>query len=91
MSDSGMGEDPLIQPRLVRMLKDRPRLIDFGVRQEILDELDVRICRRRSPDEVANRLSEQVSNEVQNATRPVMKNRVKNQVDKLNKNQLRRL
>lgn len=91
MADSGMSDEPLIHPRLVRKLKERPRLIDFGLRKEVLEQLDQELCRRRSPQEVANRLSDRVTDEVTNTTKPVMRKRATKKMDELNRTRLRDL
>lgn len=91
MSDSGMREEPLIQPRLIRMLKDRPRLIDFGLREEVLAELDNQICERRNPQTVAERISDRVSSEVSNTTRPVVRRRVQERMERMNRERLQNL
>lgn len=91
MSDSGARDNPLIQPRFVRILKDRPRLIDFGLRKEVLEELDHQLCARRSPQEIANRISDRVTDEITNTTRPVMRRRAEKKIKELNKDTLRKL
>jgi len=38
MPDGDGSPSPLVKPRVVRVLRDRPRLVDFGLREEALDE-----------------------------------------------------
>lgn len=88
MANNEMRDNPLIQPKLVRMLKQRSRLIDLGIREEVLDQLDNRMCQRRSPRHIAERLSDTVVNEASDATRPVMRDRVEKKVDEINNKML---
>lgn len=49
------NDAPIIQPRIIRKLKNRRRLVDMGFREEFLEELDEVVCEFRRPENVAER------------------------------------
>lgn len=72
--DSGLEDDPpLIEPWLFKMLKDRPRLIDKGYREQACDSMCRAIRERRKPDQVAGRLASSVANNAQKTGAKVTK------------------
>lgn len=91
MSDSGMRDNPLVQPRMVRLLKERPRLINFGIREEVLDQLDGQICKRRSPQHLAERVSDVAIRDTSDAVKPVMRNRIEQKIENMNDEALNNL
>jgi len=91
MPHDGEGQNPLVQPRVVRALKNRPRLVDMGFREEMLDNMEAEIIQRRTTDTVAHRISSEVAESVSNAGKPVVRNRVRDRMDKANEGILNRL
>lgn len=79
-----MSENPLIRPRLVRLLKERPRLINLGFREEVLDEIDHKMCQRRSPQHVAEKVSDILINETGDSVRPALRKRAEQRISKMN-------
>lgn len=79
-----MSDQPLLQPRIIRLLKDRPRLISFGLREDVLDELDAKMCQRRSPQSLADKLSDVLVNEASDSMRPAIRRRAEQRVSKMN-------
>lgn len=67
---------PLVQPKAVRALKERPRLVDMGVREEMLEQLEMQIAERRSADTVAARLSHAIADSAKQSAEPVVRDRV---------------
>lgn len=67
-----------MKPRVIRALKGRPRLIDMGMREELLEEVEKNMEERRTPEVVAHRISHNVSSTLQQAGEPVVRNRVAN-------------
>lgn len=68
--------DPILQPRAIRFLKKRDRLIDMGMREEFLDEMEDRVVQRRRPDVVAEKTVKKAFNETAEAAAPPMRRRV---------------
>lgn len=64
--------DPIIQPRVIRRLKDRRRVVDFGFREEFLDELDNVLCEMRRPDRIAERSVKSIGQRTQRASARVV-------------------
>jgi len=71
------GESPILHPHIIRKLKDRNRLVDFGVRKEILSSVEDRVKQRRKPSNVADRASSRVMSDVSNAGQSVMSDRLR--------------
>ena len=64
--DSGADDDPpLIEPWVFKMLKQRPRLVDRGYREQACDSMCEAIRDRRKPGALADRLSKGVASSVQ--------------------------
>lgn len=82
--DEVAEQSPLMEPRVVRLLKQRRRLIDFGMREEILEEMEVILAERRKPGRVAERATENILSRAQEATRRPLANRVESRVDDIN-------
>lgn len=88
----GEGElKPLVQPRVIRALKNRPRLIDKGVRREMLEEMEQNVIERRTTGEVASRVSHTVMKSASDAGEPVVRNRMWNALERLNESILESL
>lgn len=84
-------EEPILQPRLVRLLKNRPKLIGGSVREDILEEIEKNITERRKPDRASERVVGRILDEAREASMPVMKGRVKDRMNKANEGVLNRL
>lgn len=75
-------DNPVVEPKVIRKLKNRDRLVDFGVRQEILEELDKILSDRRKPDRISDDIADVLTRRMRDATKPVARNRVKEQLDR---------
>lgn len=79
----GDGElKPLVEPRVIRMLKERPRLVDKGFRKEILEELESAIVERRTTDTVSSRIAHELVDMTRDPATQVTKNRVQDTLEK---------
>lgn len=78
------AQKPLLQPRAVRALRKRPRLVDMGVREEVLIELEKNIVERRTADTLAHRVSQNIAQNMAEAGEPVVRNRAKKALDRAN-------
>lgn len=47
------GEDPLLEPRVIKKLKERNRVVSFGVREQFLEQLEAVQREKRKPGNVA--------------------------------------
>lgn len=83
--------DPILKPRLLRKLRDRERLVDMGLREETLDQLQQAICERRSVENVSDRLTSSTMRSVVDVTQPVARNKARDAMDKANQTFLSRL
>lgn len=64
--DSGPEEDPpLIEPWFFKLLSERPRLVDRGVRKKACDSMCETIRERRKPGALADRVSKNVADAAQ--------------------------
>lgn len=82
--DSQPADEPLAKARLVRLLRDRPRLIDRGVRKDFLDQLKDNIEDRRKPSNVAEKSAREVLNRSAESAQPVLRDRVKDKMESAN-------
>lgn len=55
--DGSENPDPILKPRLVRLLQERPKLVESEMRDRFLDTLDEEICRRRDPEMVSGQMA----------------------------------
>lgn len=90
-ADGAATDNPLLQPRLIRFLKNRDRLIDRGFREEFLEQLELNVVRRRTPDTVAEGVTKEGFKRLEEVGGDVAKGRVKNAVDRANKGPLKKL
>ena len=90
-SDESTGQNPLLQPRVVRLLKERNRVVDFGLREEFLDELEEIIAERRRPNRVAERATDEALERARSASRNPVRSRVEERVSKMNETIFRNL
>lgn len=82
--DEAAEQSPLMEPRVVRLLKERTRIVDFGMRREVLEEMEVIIQERRKPNRVAKRATDNILSRAQEATRRPLSDRVEKRVDEIN-------
>lgn len=85
--DESPADQPVLQPRLVRFLRKRPKLVEFEMREEFLEHLEQNIRERRKPGTVAQRLSRTV----EDASEPVIRDTLRRRLEKANDSLLRRL
>lgn len=67
------SSDPLVQPRVIRLLKNRRRVVDFGMRKEFWDELESVTENRRRPEEVSQRTVRSGFDRISTATSRVLR------------------
>lgn len=93
MSESAVSgeEQPIVQPRLIRFLKNRRKLLGGGIRDEFWEEIERNVTERRKPDTAAERAVGNVVDRVQEASFPVAKRRVKDGLSRANEGALNRL
>jgi len=86
MAEQGAEEglNPLVRPRAIRLLKKRPKLVDFGLREEVLEQLDQNICKRREPEEIAERTVKRAFNEGADAAAPPVRERIRSRFESAN-------
>lgn len=90
-ADRPDGTQPLIEPRMIRFLKQRPRLIDKGFRQEFLEEFERQARERRDPGRLAEKTVDKVFARVRESTDEPVKRRARDAVSKVNEGPLSRL
>lgn len=90
-TDSAGEKEPLLQPRLIRFLKNRPRLIDKGMRKEFLEELEQEVVERRKPDTIAEKMARSAMGRVNNATGKVARRKARDAVNRANNGPLQKL
>jgi hypothetical protein len=78
-------QDPLFEPRVIRFLKDRPRLVDKGVRKRLLEELENQVRERRKPDTVAEKAVRSVVRSVEQVGENVGRRRAKERLRQVNR------
>lgn len=90
-TDGEVPEQPLFEPRLVEFLKDRPRLVDRGLREEFLDQLAENMRQRRKPDTMAEEAARSVMKRFEDAGGGVVKNRTRDMLNQANEGPLQNL
>lgn len=90
-TDGGEELEPLLQPRVIRMLKNRDRVVNLGLREEILEEMEQVISRRRTTDTIAHRVSTTMADMLRDSGEPVVRNRMENRLEQMNRGPLNRL
>jgi len=78
------ASEPIVKPHVVRLLKNRPRMVDKGVRRNILDHLDKSMTGNRTPDSIAQRASQRAMKPVQDAASGTVRDHTKQLLDKAN-------
>lgn len=72
--------DPVLQPRLVRFLRERPKLVEFGMREKALESVERNIAERRTPEIMADRFAMTA----ESITRPVMRDAARDRLENAN-------
>lgn len=83
--------EPLVQPRLIRLLKERRRLIDKGVREDFWENLEQNAISRRRPDTVAEKAVQNLFHRVQGAGGQTAKKEAVKVLNKANEGPLNKL
>lgn len=91
MSSDSSREDPLFQPKIIKRLQGRERVVDMGLREEMLQALEHELTERRRPDNVSDRATREVAERARNSTEPVIKNRLRKRMEDANEGILSRL
>lgn len=73
---------PVFQPIVIRALKNRERLIDAGLREEVLNEMEDVVAQRRTADTLASRLSHTAMESMKQSAEPVIRDRLVNQIQR---------
>jgi len=79
---------PLVEPRVIQFLKDRPRLVNRGVREDFLRELEQNIRARRVPDTMAERTVRKLFKEAEEAGGGVARERARSRLKQANEGPL---
>lgn len=90
-TDDGEELEPLLQPRVIRMLRNRQRLINFGFREEVLEEMEETITRRRTTDTIAHRVSTTMADVMRDSSEPIVRDRIESRLSQANAGALNRL
>lgn len=85
MPDALEGETPIVRARVIRQLKDRPRLVDEGFREQLLENMVDNVEQRRTPSIIADRMSKETARSVADITEPVVRDAAAERFDQLNK------
>lgn len=89
-ADGDGPEQPLFEPRVVEFLKDRPRLVDKGLREEFLDQLARNMRERRKPDTMAENVARDMMRRLEDAGGGVVKQRTRNALQRANEGPMER-
>lgn len=84
-------EEPVLQPRAVRLLKKRPRLLNDDFRQEFWDSVEDRVVERRKPDTVAEKAVERAFNDIADSAATPVRDRVMRRLENANEGVLKNL
>jgi len=82
--DEQASQEPLIQPILVRFLKNRRKLVGGNLREEILQEMERNMEHRRMPDTAAEKIVQGAIQRTEDVTGNVARKRAKSGIEKLN-------
>lgn len=78
--------DPVLQPHLVRFLRERPKLIDVEMREKVLKGVEENIKDRRRPGYMAERIAEAAAD----IGKPVLTDATRERLEKANGKVLKR-
>lgn len=83
-ADAEVSQQPLVEPKLIKFLKNRPRLVDKGLREEFLNELEHNVASRRQPDTMAEKTVQNFLRRFEEAGGGVAKERVRVRMEQAN-------
>lgn len=89
--DNPARDKPVVQPRLVRFLKNRPKLVGGGLREELWEEMEQALTERRTPDKVAERGTKKAIQEAAGVADPVARRRIADAMESANEGPLEKL
>lgn len=78
------SQEPLMQPRLVRFLKNRRKLVGGKLREEILEEVERNMEQRRMPDTAAEKIVQNAMRRTEEVTGSVARKKAKSGINKIN-------
>lgn len=90
-ADEPSSSQPLITPRVPALLKDRPKLLGGGFREEFWEQVERNMAERRTPEKVAEKGVEKTLEEASQAAAPAARDRVANMADRANRRLLKNL
>lgn len=70
----------MVEPKAVARLKNRERLVDFGLRKELLEQTEQVLAEKRTPKNVAENAVGMVTQRAQEVGAPVMQDRVEKRI-----------
>lgn len=89
--DAEAETEPLVQPRFIRFLKNRRKLVGGGIREEFWEEVEKNVVERRKPDTAAERMVQNMMERVAESTAPVARNRIRERFTRANEGILENL
>jgi len=63
---------PVVQPRLIRFARRRPKLVNLEFRDEFLKNLEENVCERRCPPNISDSAGRTVAMSAERAVEPVL-------------------
>lgn len=91
MAPDSSQQEPVVRPVLVRALRERPKLVDVEARDRVLEQIEMQIASRRTPDNIAEALSRQTLQQAADLSQPVVRDAMRSRLDRANSNLLRGL
>lgn len=89
MAPDSLSQEPILRPMVVRALRERPKLVDVDARDRVLEQLEMQISQRRTPDNIADALSRNTLERAADLGQPMVRDAAKNRLEKANDNILR--
>lgn len=89
--DPQAEEEPILQPRLIRFLKNRRKLVGGGIREEFWEEVERNVIERRRPDTAAERAVQNLMDWAAESTAPVARRRMRERLSQANESIFRNL
>lgn len=91
MTSRNGEKEPLIEPRVIRAMRKRPRLVDDGFREELLRNIENNVENRRKPQNFASGAAMQAAEVLADSVAPVAEDIVGGIGSKANETVLSRL
>lgn len=88
MAPDSSPQEPILRPVAVRALRKRPKLVDVEARDRVLEKLEMQISARRTPENIAEAMSRQSLQRVADLGQPVVRDAMKDRLDRANSNLL---